>query len=92
MQCSLQIDLLCNWELLQPRYRLIVDGELHTERQYRWNNDREYVCEVVELDLEPGRHSYEIINLDRTAGEFVVVNARVNNKPVEAALKGSFEL
>jgi hypothetical protein len=44
------------------------------------------------LELAPGQHTYEIVNLDGSAGEFKVVNARVNNKPVEAALKGSFEL
>ena len=92
MLCELQLDLFCNWELLQPRYRLIVDSELHTERQYRWNNDQQYVCETVELELAPGQHTYEIVNLDRTAGEFTVVNARVNKKSVEAALKGTFEL
>ena len=92
MLCELQLDLFCNWELLQPLYRLIVDQELHTERQYRWNNDLEYVCENVVLELAPGRHTYEIVNLDGSAGEFKVINARVNNKPVEAALKGTFEL
>jgi len=44
------------------------------------------------LELVPGTHTYEIVNLDSSAGEFKVVNARVNNKPVEAALKGTFEL
>lgn len=45
-------DIHCNWEGLNPSYRLYVNDELFTERTWIW--DRFYLEETVSIEAEPG--------------------------------------
>jgi hypothetical protein len=45
-------DVHCNWEGLNPSYRLYVNDELFTERTWIW--DRFYLEELVSIEAEPG--------------------------------------
>ena len=55
---SVQIvtDVHCNWEGLNPTYRLYVNNELFTERTWDW--DGMYLEETVALEAEPGDYYF----------------------------------
>lgn len=55
------IDLHCEWEGLNPAFRMFVNGELFTERTWRWENS--YLEETLQLCAEPGEYTvtYEIV-------------------------------
>ena len=51
----------CDWEGLNPVYRLYVNDELFSERVWRWTND--YLEEVIQVEAEPGDYNlrYELV-------------------------------
>lgn len=81
MIVKLAFDLMCEKTVPNAGYRVIVDNELMTERDYIWDNANEYVRENVPLQLEPGIHTLEIQNLDRANSTFHINNITINNKP-----------
>lgn len=51
----------CEWEGLNPVYRLYVNNELFSERTWRWADS--YLEEVIQVEAEPGDYSlyYELV-------------------------------
>ena len=51
----------CDWEGLNPVYRLYVNDELFSEREWRWTND--YLEEIIQVEAEPGEYNlrYELV-------------------------------
>ncbi len=78
MNVKLSFDLLCDKKVPKLPYRVTVNGELMTERDYIWDNNEQYLREHVPLELEPGVHSLEVINLDNRNGNFSINNITVN--------------
>lgn len=49
---KLNVDLKCQWEGLEPDYRIYIDDEMFTERTYRWN-DPFYLREILQVEAVP---------------------------------------
>ena len=84
MNVRLEFDLRCTKTVDKVGYRIIINDELMTERDYVWTD--EYVHEIVPLELNKGLHTLEIRNLDTVNGVFHINNITVNGK--EAVLQG----
>ena len=81
-------------------YRIYIDGDLITERSYRWVNAADlanykrptgqYVRENVWVCLEPGEHELKIESLDPAFSGFYYKNLCVNAELVQEISKGRF--
>lgn len=51
----------CDWEGLNPTYRLYVNDELFSERTWIWTS--QYLQETLQIEAEPGTYSlrYELV-------------------------------
>ena len=47
-------DVDCDWEGLDPIYRVYVNDELFTERTWRWTDM--YLSEMIPINAEPGEY------------------------------------
>lgn len=54
-------DVDCDWEGLDPIYRVYVNDELFTERTWRWTDM--YLKEMIPIEAEPGEYAirYELV-------------------------------
>lgn len=77
---KLEIDLFCNIRRDKVAYRLYVNDELMTERDYIWDNEKEYISENISLNLTKGMHSVIIENINPENGEFYINTIRINGK------------
>ena len=77
---KLEIDLFCNIRRDKVAYRLYVNDELMTERDYIWDNKTHYLTEIVPLDIEPGTHTIKVENLNPDNGEFSINTIRLNGE------------
>lgn len=78
---KVQFDLMCEKSVDKLGYRVMINDELMTERDYIWDNTVEYVRECVPLQLEKGVHVLRIDNLRPNDGTFHINNLTVNNEP-----------
>jgi hypothetical protein len=60
-----------------PVYRVYVDGDLLTERTWVWPAYETYICEHIEVDVDPGQHRLELVDCSRN-GVFYLKNITVN--------------
>jgi hypothetical protein len=51
----------CEWEGLNPVYRLYVNDELFSERTWRWTDS--ILEEIIQVEAEPGEYTlrYELV-------------------------------
>jgi hypothetical protein len=47
-------DVHCDWEGLDPTYRVFVNDELFAERTYIWTDS--YLEENLQIEAEPGKY------------------------------------
>ena len=47
-------DVYCDWEGLNPIYRMYVNDELFAERTWRWTDA--YLEEMLQIEAEPGKY------------------------------------
>ena len=78
---KVSFDLMCNKTTESVPYRVYIDDELMTERDYIWDNTAEYVRENCPIISERGVHELRIENLKPNDGEFHINNLTVNGKP-----------
>lgn len=90
----LEFDLLCKKpESLTPMYRIYVDNDLLAEREYYWDNTKEYVRERCEMRLPVGSHIVEIFCAEREKGiGFTIANAALDGKNIQIELDGIFKI
>jgi hypothetical protein len=74
---SIGFDLLCDWSGTEPTYRIYFDQELLTERDYRWDNQRERVRENISVIVGEGSHQLVIVNLDPDHSRFWIKNTEI---------------
>lgn len=53
-------DVYASWGDVSPRYRVFVDGDLLTERDFGWPGHEVFIRENIVVDLEPGLHTLSI--------------------------------
>jgi hypothetical protein len=68
-------DIHCNWEGLNPSYRLYVNDELFTERTWIW--DQFYLEETVSIEAEPGDYHLRWELVPPCLAQLDVTNMRV---------------
>lgn len=78
---KVQFDLMCDKTVDSVPYRVYIDDELMTERDYIWDNTEKYVRENCPIFVERGVHELRIENLKPNDGAFYINNLTVNDKP-----------
>ena len=68
-------DVHCDWEGLNPVYRLYVNDELFTERTWDW--DWAYLEETVPMEAEPGDYHLRWELVPPHLAQLQVTNMRV---------------
>lgn len=74
----IDVDVWCKWHDTPPVYRIYVDEELLTERDFVWETTRHYIREHIEVYLDPGWHELKIVNCNPGQAEFIPNNIVVN--------------
>ncbi len=77
----INVDVWCRYNGEAPIYRVYVDDQLLTERDFIWESSRHYISEHIEVLLDPGWHTITIENCSGPAVEFFTRNIVVNVKP-----------
>lgn len=76
----IDVDVWCKWNGPAPIYRVYVDNEMLTERDFIWESSRHYICEHIEVLLEPGWHEIRIENCSKDRAQFIPANYVVNGQ------------
>lgn len=71
-------DIYASWGDVSPRYRIYVDNDLLTERDFIWPGTEQYIREHIIVNLKPGVHSLKIEQIN-TSGTLRVENIVVDN-------------
>ena len=77
-EVSITVDVMCNWDIEPPQYRLYVDDDLLTERTYIWRNNEQYVRERIIVNLSPGIHSLRVETSNKGC-KFYCMNFKIDN-------------
>ena len=73
-------ELWCEWSNSPPVYRIYINDELLTERDYFFDNKEVYLEEHAPLLTSAGAHYLKIVNLTPKDGDFVIKNFKINGK------------
>jgi len=57
---TLSVDVYASWGDIPPRYRIYVDSDLLTERDFIWNGTQQFIRENIIVKLEPGTHTLRV--------------------------------
>jgi len=72
-------DVHCDWEGLDPTYRVYVNDELFAERTWRWTTA--YLEEMLQIEAEPGKYHLRWELVPPHLAELRVENVRVDFGP-----------
>jgi len=72
-------DVHCEWEGLDPIYRLYVNDELFAERTWTWASA--YLEENLQIEAEPGEYTIRYELVQPHLAELKVENIRVDFGP-----------
>jgi hypothetical protein len=70
-------DVYARWGDISPRYRVFVDGDLLTERDFGWPGHEAFIRENIVVNLEPGVHTL-VIEQTNTHGTLQVKDITVD--------------
>ena len=76
-ECKITVDVYASWSDRSPSYRVYVDGELLTERDFVWNGTNTYIRENILVNLELGQHTVAIEQTN-TQGKITARNITVD--------------
>ena len=74
-------DIDCEWEGLNPTYRVYVNDELFAERTWRWTDCR--LEEMLQIEAEPGEYDLHWKLVPPHLATLQVSNVRVDFGPGE---------
>jgi hypothetical protein len=77
---NITVDVYAHWGERPPRYRIYMDKDLLTEREFIWNGADTYIKEHIIVNLEPGAHALKIEHINN-AGTLQTKNVTVNGSP-----------
>jgi hypothetical protein len=77
---KLTVDVYASWGDVCPRYRVYVDGELLTERDFIWPGSSQYVRENIIVNLPAGPHTLQVEQVN-TGGTILTKNVTLNGAP-----------
>ena len=72
-------DVDCNWEGLNPIYRVYVNDELFSERTWIWTDS--YLEEMLQIEAEPGNYNIRYELVPPHLAQLTVTNIRVDYGP-----------
>jgi hypothetical protein len=72
-------DVHCDWEGLDPTYRVYVNDELFAERTWRWSES--FLEEILQIEADPGRYSLRWELVPPHLAHLQVENIRVDYGP-----------
>jgi hypothetical protein len=72
-------DVHCDWEGLNPIYRVYVNDELFAERTWRWTHA--YLEEMLQIEAEPGKYHLRWELVPPHLAQLQVKNVRVDHGP-----------
>lgn len=64
-------------------YRIYLDKDLLTERQWRWVPTKTYLKEVAPLRLPKGEYDLRIERVEPATGVFTIKNVKVENATLD---------
>lgn len=73
-------DLECTWEGIPPVYRIYVNNELFTEREWIWS-DNEYLTQILQISAPAGKYDVRVETVGPCLAEFVMSNNRIDQGP-----------
>ena len=73
-------DVYAHWGEVEPRYRVYVDNDLLTERDFIWPGHEIFIRENIVVRLEPGAHILRIEQVN-TGGSIEIRNITVDGEP-----------
>ncbi len=76
-QYLITADVYARWGDNQPCYRVYVDSDLLTERNFIWPGHEVFIRENIVVELEPGTHKLRIEQVGR-GGKITVKNIQVD--------------
>jgi hypothetical protein len=79
-QHTITADVYAHWGDVHPLYRVYVDNDLLTERNFIWPGHEIYVRENIVVDLEPGSHKLRIEQVGNH-GKIQVKNVMIDGAP-----------
>lgn len=74
------VDVYAHWGDVNPRYRVYVDEDLLTERDFIWPGHEIFICENIVVNLEPGTHVLRVEQIN-TGGTIRTENVTLNGAP-----------
>ena len=80
MEHKITADVHASWTDSYPSYRVYVDGDLLTERDFIWKGHEILIREHIVVDLAPGQHNLHIEQIT-PHGTIRVKNITVNDVP-----------
>lgn len=72
-------DVYCDWEGLDPIYRVYVNDELFAERTWRWTDS--YLEEMLQIEADPGQYNMRWELVAPHLAQLNVQNVRVDFGP-----------
>lgn len=80
----------CEWEGINPVYRIYVNDELFAERTWRWTDC--YLRENLQIEAHPGRYHVRLEPVGPQIAKFVTRNYGVDAGPGRWAENGILEI
>jgi len=74
---SITVDVYAHWSEHYPRYRVYVDSDLLTERDFIWSGNETYIKENILVTLLPGKHTITVEQIS-PQGKIKVKNITVD--------------
>jgi hypothetical protein len=83
-------DVHCDWEGLNPSFRVYVNDELFTERTWRWTDS--YLEESLQIESDPGIYNIRYELVPPHLAHLTVKNSRVSVGPAEIINDTTFRI
>jgi hypothetical protein len=80
---KLTVDVYAHWSIRPPIYRVYVDNNLLTERDFIWSGTANYIRENIVVNLELGSHTLRVEQVNNT-GSIKTDNITLNSQPSSA--------
>ena len=77
---KITVDIYAHWDGKPPRYRIYVNSDLLTERDFIWSGTDQYIRENILVNLEPGLHSLKVEQVSNS-GTIEIKNITFNGAP-----------
>ena len=72
-------DVNCEWEGLEPIYRLYVNDEMFAERTWRWTD--QYLQEMLQIEAEPGEYNLRWELVPPCLAKLSISNIKIDHGP-----------